>query len=203
MRKFYLIMLLVLCVSLSACGNVSELSEDSKDTSTSSESTAIDADSQIPDTQKLESELDEKNLNTLFFKSDEVINNFFVKYNDIAEIQIPAEEIEKGNIRTKALVYLDDLNLEIINAGEYLSVSMSSSVESESTTLYRVFSDTIKAMRVDISEYEIQNACNDIHASGYLVESYALSDINISYVPNKELSFGNSNLRVRLEIPLL
>lgn len=79
---------------------------------------------------------------------------------------------------------------------------MSSSVENEATTLYAVFSDTIKVMRVDISEDEIQNAWNDIHESGYLVEGYTLNDVNISYIPSKELSWGISDLRVDLEIPL-
>ena len=40
------------------------------------------------------------------------MDKFFTDYNAIAEVPIPADEIEKGNIRTKALVYIDDLSLE-------------------------------------------------------------------------------------------
>ena len=38
------------------------------------------------------------------------MDKFFTDYNAIAEVPIPADEIEKGNIRTKALVYIDDLS---------------------------------------------------------------------------------------------
>lgn len=95
MRKICSIMLLVLCISLSACGSAPELSEDSATTSIPSDSTSVDTDSKITDTQHPESESAEQNLNPLFFESDEVINHFFVEYNNIAEIQIPAEDVKK------------------------------------------------------------------------------------------------------------
>ena len=138
----------------------------------------------------------------MYFESDEVVDKFFTDYNAIAEVVIHAEEIEKGNIRTKALVYIDDLSLEIINATDFLFVSMSSSVENENTKLYAVFRDTIKAIREDIVEEDIQSAWNAIHESGYLVEDYDFNGISITYVPFKELSVGTSNLRVDLEFPL-
>lgn len=138
----------------------------------------------------------------LFFKTDEIVNKFFSDYDAVAEITIPVEEIEKGNIRTKALVYIDDLSLEIINAGDFLAVSMSSSVENENTKLYAIFRDTIKAMRDDIVEEDILSAWDAIHASGYLVDNYDFDGINITYVPAKELSGGTFGLRVDMEFPL-
>ena len=107
------------------------------------------------------------------------MDKFFTDYNAIAEVPIPADEIEKGNIRTKALVYIDDLSLEIINAPDSLSISMSSSVENEQTLLYSVFRDSILAVRAEVTEDEIKSAWDTIHesvlASG--VPSHILSGI--------------------------
>lgn len=114
----------------------------------------------------------------------------------------PAEAIEKGNIRTKALIYIDDLNLEIINANDFLSISMSSSTENENTKLYSIFRDSILAMNTHISEDEIQTCWQTIHESSYMVEDYDFNGINVTYVPSKELSWGTSALRIDLEIPL-
>ena len=137
-----------------------------------------------------------------YFESDEVVNKFLSDYNSGAEIVIPLEAIEKGNISTKALVYIDDLSLEVINAKDYLSVSMSSSVENEGTKLYSLFRDTIKATRENVAEEDIQSAWTAIHETGYLTENYDFQGISITYVPSKELSWGTSGLRVDLKIPL-
>ena len=79
---------------------------------------------------------------------------------------------------------------------------MSSSIENESTTLYALFRDSIKAMRADMTDEEIQSTWDAIHESGYLSEGYVLNDIDITYIPSKELSWGTSDLRIDLEIPL-
>ena len=181
MKKSCLLLILLLCLILSACGRNSETSK-------------------VEDNQQQEEvTLDPK---PLYFESDEVVNKFFTDYNAIAEISISADEIEKGNIRTKALVYIDDLSLEIINTTDFLSVSMSSSVENEDTKLYAIFRDSIKAMIADTTDKDIQSAWNTIHESGYLVEDYDFNGVSITYVPSKELSWGTSDLRIDLKIPL-
>lgn len=181
MKKFCLFMIMSLCLILSACGRVEKT--DNAGEEAQQGGTIVDA---MP----------------TYFETDGCINEFFAKYNAIAEVAIPTEKIERGNIRTKALVYIDDLSLEVINASDVLSVSMSSSVENEDTTLYAIFRDTIKAMTVDIADEDIQSAWSAIHESGYLVEGYDFNGVSITYVPSTELSWGSSALRVDLEFPL-
>lgn len=197
LRRFISVLLvLVLALSLlSACGGES--------VSTPSTKTENATETNTPKNEVIPTpELEVEDPKLLFFESDEVVNAFFTDYNTIAEYEIPTDTIKKGNIKTKALVYIDDLHLEIINAKDFLSVSMGSDVENEETKLYSVFRDTIKSMRAEIEEVSIKSAWDSIHESGYLVEDYAFNDILITYVPHKELSKGHSNLRVDLEIPL-
>ena len=135
----------------------------------------------------------------IYFQSDEIVNDFFKKYNSITDNPISQEYISSGNIRTKALVYIDDFNMEVINTNRgQLSISIGTSPENEDTKLFQVYADCIKVNMPQITEEAISNAWNDIHATGYLVEDYHLEDINITYVPYKELSQGHSNLRIDL-----
>ena len=195
MKKFnpFMILTLSFCLIFSAC-NLSTQTSSETAYSTEAPST-VESDQQIIETPESSPE-------PLYFESDSIVDKFFSEYNAIAEIKIPAEEIEKGNIRTKALVYIDDLSLEVINANRFLAVSMSSSVENESTTLYALFRDSIKTMEPNTTDEDIQSAWDSIHESGNLVEDYMFKDINITYIPSKELSWGTSNLRVDLEFPL-
>lgn len=215
MKKMCILLALILCFSLSACGGSTDTESDSGSSTISGETTTEEsensevtvpdvdsADESTMDADLQETDTSEQDSTPRYFESDEVVEKFFSDYNAIAEIIIPAEEIEKGNIRTKALVYIDDLSLEIINAEEFLSISMSSSVENEDTKLYVIFRDAIWAMKSDLSEDSIQACWQAIHESGYLVEDYDFEGINVTYVPAKELSWGTSNLRVDLEIPL-
>lgn len=137
-----------------------------------------------------------------YFETDEVVNSFFANYNAIAEKPIEASEIEKGNIKTKALVYIDDFSMEVINTTDFLSVSISINPENENTELLSVFSSCIKAMNTTVSDDEIVNAWNAIHETGYMVEDYDFNGIEITYVPSKELSWGISELRIDLSFPI-
>ena len=204
MKKFYLLLILSLCLILSACGGNADTPNNGEELN-ASDNVIVEETPNIEETPNVEDSQQEEVVTDpepIYFESDEVVDKFFTDYNAIAEVVIPVEEIEKGNIRTKALVYIDDLSLEIINASDFLSVSMSSSVENEATTLYAIFRDTIKAMSADTADEDIQSAWNTIHESGYLVEDYDFNGVNITYVPSKELSWGTSNLRVDLEFPL-
>lgn len=205
MKKFYLLLILSLCLILSACGGNSDTPTNAEESNVPNnvvveETPNIEESPKVEDNQQQEEVT--SNPKPLYFESDEIVDKFFTDYNAIAEVIIPAEEIEKGNIRTKALVYIDDLSLEIINASDFLSISMSSSVENEATTLYAIFRDTIKVMNSDTTDEDIQSAWNAIHESGYLVEDYDFNGVSITYVPSKELSWGTSDLRVDLEFPL-
>lgn len=203
MKKSCLLLILSLCFILSACGGNLDTPTNAEESNVSNNS-VVEETPNIEETPKVEDNQKQEEVTPepLYFESDEVVDKFFTDYNAIAEISIPADEIEKGNISTKALVYIDDLSLEIINATDFLSVSMSSSVENEDTKLYAIFRDSIKAMSADTADEDIQSAWSTIHESGYLVGDYDFNGVSITYVPSKELSWGTSDLRVDLEFPL-
>lgn len=136
----------------------------------------------------------------VFFDSDEVVNDFLIAYNSTAEITIPIEEVEHGNIKTKALVYMDDLYFEIIHVenpyeedADYLSLKIGSDPENEETKLRSVFRDVIAASRPEIGEEDVASAWEEIRATGYMVEDYAMKDMTITYIPHK---------RIDIKIPL-
>lgn len=192
MRKWNVVLMLVLCLMLTACGvNTSEAQSGAM----SEEKTESTEQEDASKTAATGSEVS-------YFKSDETVNKFFSDYNAFAETTIPADAIEKGNIKTKALVYMEDFDMEVINAGDFLSVSLSSSVENEGDILYPIFRDTILAVCADTEETDIQSAWNALHETGAYVESFDFSGISITYVPSKEMSWGTSDLRIDLNIPI-
>lgn len=144
-------------------------------------------------------ETTEEKTEMLYFKYDDAVNNFFEKYNSVTDVPIKSTEIKKGNINTKALVYIDDFSMEVLNTKQNsLVISVSDDYKNENTNLHNVFINCIKAMTNDLSSNEIEDAWNEIHSTGYMVENYDFNGIQITYVPYKELSSGHSDLRIDL-----
>lgn len=202
--KKIIIFMLIACLSLSlvACGDSSE--ESSNTTETISDTTNTQSDKtnveEIPNeetsNQQPEATLD-------YFKSDATVNNFFTQYNVVAENSISSDEIKKGNIRTKALVYKDDFSLEVINVNnETLAISIETKPENEETALFTVFSNCLKATNTTISDDEIIAAWNTIHETGYTSKDYEFNGITITYISSTELSWGITNPRVDLTITI-
>lgn len=139
----------------------------------------------------------------LYFSTDELINSFFEKYNSLTDAPINSSDIKTGNIKTKAIVHIDDFSMEVINSKQNtLSISISDNPNNESTKLYYTFKNCIKANNPNIADEDIENAWNNIHESGYITDNYDLNGITITYVPYKELSKGHSNLRIDLVFSL-
>lgn len=204
MKKAVLIFTICLSVFLVACGpiDVENTNKEEMPSETNiSENQSEEIEVQEQDVQSSEDvgEIEEA---VKFFESDEIVNDFFVKYNEIAECPIDGSEIEKGNIDSKALVYIDDFSMEVINASDFLSVSISVAPENEDTKLLSIFSSCIKAMNSTLTDDEISSAWMEIHETGYLVENYDFNGIKITYVPSKELSWGTSALRIDMSFPL-
>ena len=170
-RLIALVLALVCVVGLASCGTADN-DVSSKDETSNTTSASEEAETQGQETQSTEVVME-------YFETDLIVNNFFVAYNAIAENPIDVTEIEKGNIKTKALVYIDDFSMEVINAADSLSVSIS------------------------VADDEISTAWNSIHETGYVVENYDFNGIRITYVPSKELSWGTSALRIDLSFPLI
>lgn len=188
MKKLIILVLASICVfGLAGCETTDNEISNKDETSNS--------------TNLSEIQNDETETTMKYFETDVIVNNFFVAYNAIAESPIDATEIEKGNIRTKALVYIDDFSMEVINATDILSVSIGVDPENEDTKLFSIFSSCIKAMYPNVTDDEISTAWNTIHETGYMVEDYDFNGIKITYIPSKELSWGTSALRIDLRFP--
>lgn len=179
----------IICVFAVSCESQSDNSE--SDTSISKTETA---------TSNNKDNSEEK---LSYFKPNKNINDFFERYNDLSERPIKKEEIEEGNINTKAIVYYDDYSMEIIDSNNgFLSISIGANPENEYDGFRDMFFNCIKAMKKDLSEDQITKAWDDIHNSGYIVEKYNLQDIEINYIPYKELSQSHSDLRIDMSFPI-
>ena len=200
MKKLIALVLALGCVlGLAGCGTTDNEVSSKNETSNATKAGEVqceEAETQEQETQSTEVVME-------YFETDLIVNNFFVAYNAIAESPIDVTEIEKGNIKTKALVYIDDFSMEVINAADFLSVSISVAPENEDTKLLSIFSSCIQAMYPNVADDEISTAWNAIHETGYMVEDYDFNGIKITYVPSKELSWGTSALRIDLSFPLI
>lgn len=208
-NRITFLMILTLCTScIWACGNGDENKAEIKTI------TQTEIETNIETTEKIITNTTEENIATtteksetenelLYFDTDETINHFFENYNMISDTTINKADIEKGNIDEKALVYIDDFSMEVVNSKQgFLAVSISTSPENEETQLYNVFTNCIKSANKDLSNEEIETAWKEIHETGYMVEGYYLKGISITYIPYKELSKGHSDLRIDLNIPM-
>lgn len=205
MKKKICILGICFFVFLVACGTTDN--EVSSKEETSNTTNVSEVQSEETETQEQEAQstevVEETEAVMKYFETDVIVNNFFVAYNAIAESPIDVTEIEKGNIKTKALVYIDDFSMEVINATDFLSVSISVDPENEDTKLLSIFSSCIKAMYPNVTDDEISTAWNAIHETGYMVEDYDFNGIKITYVPSKELSWGTSALRIDISFPMV
>ena len=206
MKKLIALVLALSCVlGLAGCETTDNEVSSKDETSNATKASEVqceEAETQEQEVQNTEV-VEEIEAVMKYFETDMIVNNFFVVYNTIAESPIAATEIEKGNIKTKALVYIDDFSMEVINAADFLSVSISVAPENEATKLLSIFSSCIKAMYPNVADDEISTAWNAIHKTGYMVEDYDFNGIKITYVPSKELSWGTSALRIDLSFPLI
>ncbi len=207
-KRITFLMILTLCTScIWACGNGENEAEIEAITQTEIETNIETTEEIITNTTEeyiaIATEESETENEPLYFDTDEAINHFFENYNIISDIAISKVDIEKGNIDEKALVYIDDFSMEVVNSKQgFLAVSISTSPENEETKLYNVFTNCIKSTNKDLSNEEIETAWKEIHETGYMVEGYDLKGINITYIPYKELSKGHSDLRIDLNIPM-
>ncbi len=128
--------------------------------------------------------------NDIYFESDEVINNFFEKYNSIAKVKINKNEIQKGNVKTKALFGVENAWCEIINVENssesvsktYIHISVSSTDKKEIDKEF-VF-NLLKTTNEKYTKEEFSKFWNTLSKEKY----------NIKYSINSKTEFeGNIN----------
>ncbi len=102
----------------------------------------------------------------VIYENDPLVNEWILNYNDVAEVDILEGDVKKGNISEKAIISIDGLYIELINAQSGIeSVSVTGSANSE-TQLYPVFKNFVLSMDKNLTESEIETAWSDI-VSGY------------------------------------
>lgn len=196
--KIILTVILAVIFLIMGLGSPSEGTSNNTNTNTNisqPEQNIINSQSQ----QEESSQVEENNIQSnVYFESDSIVNKFFADYNEIATIPISADMIEQGNIKTKALVYGDAFNLEVINSQQgTLFVSIGSTPENENTALFTIFSDCLKAKK-SFTDEEVLEVWNYLHESGYMVENYEYNGVVITYIPSVELSWGVNDPRIDL-----
>ena len=201
-KKYRLGIIVVFLAIVMIIGKTSDTEEASTpdtqiETTVESESTVEDTTEEVVETEPAVEEVVLE-----YFESDELVNEFFVKYNDVADDKIPAEEIKRGNIRTKALSYHNNIQLEVINVSdEYYSVKIGSKREDEDTVIYEGFKNAMIGV-AGLTEDDVNEVWNILHESGYSEEVNKYDGVKISYIPSVELSWGFNDPRIDLEITI-
>lgn len=127
-----------------------------------------------------------------FFESDTKVNWVITDYNEIAEYPFRRSQIEKGNVKTKAIIKAENLYIEVINSEAGMSISIEDKDEEEES-LYPVFRDMLRVLDKSVLEEMIEQAWKDIQKDKYeinygsttLLPSYEVKEgIQISYSSN-------------------
>ncbi len=151
-------------------------------------------------TTESEKESDKKETE-LLYASDEVVNNFITEYNKISKS--PLENIEEGNIRTKYFASSYGYSLEILNAADtekiFVRINATAAAFEEGLVGMRdVFHDVVKVIDPILSNNEIYEYFDNLVKNEYMVKNDPFGNIEVTYIPAKELSSGFSRGRIDL-----
>lgn len=121
----------------------------------------------------------------VLFESDAIVNDFLIAYNALSGT--PAVNIEKGNIRTKAICSNDGVYMVVIHAPEFLSVSIEGVVDEQLTD---AFGAALRAVCAEFTDEEISAAIDEITNNRYEVDSngthpqtvYAVHGVQMQYI---------------------
>jgi len=127
------------------------------------------------------------------FEYDSVVNQLLLDYNKKAEYIIKATNVQKGNVKTKALIDIENLDIEVINASHngFIHISIDLTNQEPTGSLYAVYRDFLYAIDDSLSDDEIGTAWADIQkerysiiypdSSSYNEKSYELNDIQLTH----------------------
>lgn len=134
------------------------------------------------------------------YADDDAINNFIIEFNDVSPYEI--KDISKGNIRTKYFGYVNGRRLEMINAPEMFVLKINGGQEqADKESMYDVFRVAIKILDESITDEMIDLSLAEFDEREVLIEDYQLGDKTIiTYVPLKELSYGNTTCRIDIRV---
>lgn len=180
MSKKIMFSFITAIVLLSACGN------DSKATMSITK-TPIPSPTPQP-TQK-----------AVYYENDLVIDHFIDDYNKKNDTKI--SDVTQGNISQKAYAFIGNVYIEILNAypadAERFSVSVFGGTTSQETEeMFNTFKSISKILDPELSDEEIDNEIGSLKANDVLAENVSLGNLTVTYVPSKELSYGNNSSRI-------
>ena len=184
------IILILLCIlTLVACDS-SKINEESKDEKNIEENT---------NNKNLSNDKnkDEK----LNYAEDEVVNNFIANYNSFSNS--PIDNIEKGNIRTKYFGETFGYFLEMINSSDTNKISVTINKTNENANIgiegmKEVFHDVIKTIIGDAIDNDINSYFDNLVSNEYMVTEEAFNKLEIIFLPDKELSKGQSRGHIEI-----
>lgn len=105
------------------------------------------------------------------FDSNEIVNTFLTKYNEIAEYPFGADEIESGNVRNKAIISTGELYITIYGLDLEKGISISIEGQDEpSDCFFPVFRDSLKAIDKDVTDEQAAECWKELQSLDYKVD---------------------------------
>lgn len=103
-----------------------------------------------------------------YFEANQYINEFFIRYNDVASEKIEKENISQGNIRIKAYVSQGPLYMYLINPNNaQTSVIVDANCDNDEEKLYEIYQNCVKIAMPDIGDDELKAVWEEIHENEY------------------------------------
>ncbi len=183
-KKIISFLLIVVCIfTLIAC----ESSKENEEINVKSKPTTEELD-------KTKNNSEEKVKETEYAK-DKVVNNFITNYNSFSNS--PIINIKKGNIRTKYFGETYGYTVEMLNANDTNKIDITINKTNETLDIgmegmKEVFHDIIKAIITDENEEDINSYFDKLVSNEYMVTEEAFNELEIIFLPDKELSKGKS-----------
>lgn len=125
------------------------------------------------------------------FDTNEIVNSFLEKYNETAEHPFGADEIEKGNVRNKAIISTGGLYINIWGLDQENGISIAIEDKDEpSEEFFPVFRDCLKAIDESVTDEQAAECWEDLQSLNYSVDindtgvetPYMVNEIRTGYL---------------------
>ena len=166
MKKIQALMLVsCLTLFLGACVDTGAVGSNTVPAASKPETVSSPADSTTFDSPETSEPIEK------LFDSNEIVNSFLTKYNEIAEYPFDADKIESGNVSNKAIISTGELYITIygLDIDEGISISIEDQDE-PSDSFFPVFRDSLKAIDKDVTEEQASECWEELQSLEYTVD---------------------------------
>lgn len=186
----------VIFISVMLLGGCATKNGQKKSSDVNVDTTTVNVD-ETTESSKNESSVEKK---TPKFADDKVVNDFINNYNDISNS--PLENIKKGNIKIKYFATSYGYYLELLHANDTDKINVTINQTNENSSsgvagMKEVFHDIVKSIETSLSDDEVNNYFDNLVLNETITDS-TLGSLKINYVPDKELSYGNSRGHIKV-----